>query len=688
MPTKHGKSKSKGKKRERATDPASAVRAATDRSAGRRARDLLPWILAIAALALVVRFLYILELRGHPLMLAATGDPKVYDLRALEIAGGKWLGDEVFFHSSPLYPYFLGIVYAIVGHSYTAVRVLQSVIGTGSCLLVFSITRTLAGRRQAVVAGLIAALYVPFIFFDSELLMITLVIFFALLSLRLLLTWERDRTPWLLPLAGLALGVAALGKPNALLFVPAAALWIWWVLRAGGGGAPEREGDRPRSSPSSRPARALAPIALLVAGVVLALVPFTVSNYVIADDFVLTSSNGGVNFWIGNNEEAKGTFLVEQSMRTDLYEGSKELAEQRLGRELTPSQVSDYWFGEGLRFVRESPGRALGLVGKKFLLFWNGYEIPNHYNLYYFRQVSRLLRFDPVLFLWVVPFGILGVYLSARSWRRYLLLYLFAGTYLVSLLPFFITSRYRLPVVPVMIVFAGVALVRLWEKIKSKEAKGWIAPAAVLVAAFVFVNLPLVSFTFTEQYALLGAVHRDAGDYEEAAEQFRLAIRENPEFDLAWSNLGAVLGRLGRYPEAEEALVRAVELNPQLAAAYNNLGNIYFSTGQVERAKARFIEAASIDPDHKPAWENLARVGLVSQDGELAVRALRRMIEIDPEDAYAYWNLAVLYSQDPAAREASIELATRAAALDPEFAQDARSLIARLSTDPESGGAP
>ncbi len=688
MATKSRKSKVDRKTPNRSAGSSTSARSAAARTAGQQARDVLPWILAIAALALLVRFLYILELKGHPLMLAATGDPKVYDLRALEIAGGKWLGDEVFFHSSPLYPYFLGIVYAVVGHSYAAVRVLQSIIGTGSCLLVFSITRTLAGRTQAIVAGLIAALYVPFIFFDSELLMITIVIFFALLSLRLFVTWERERTPWLIPLAGLSLGVAALGKPNLLLFVPAVAVWIWWVLRGGSRPTQERNGELVRSSQSSRPSRAAAPIALLVAGVVLTLVPFTISNYLIANDFVLTSSNGGVNFWIGNNEEARGTFLVEQSMRTDLHAGSKELAEQRLGRELKPSEISGYWFGEGLRFARENPGRALELVGRKFLLFWNGYEIPNHYNLYYFRQVSTLLRFDPVLFLWVVPFGILGVYLSARSWRKYLLLYLFAGTYLLSLLPFFITSRYRLPVVPVMIVFAGVAFVWLWKKSRSKSARGWIAPAAVLVAAFVLVNLPLVSYTFTEQYALLGAVRRDAGDYEEAEKQFRLAIRENPEFDLAWSNLGAVLGRMGRYPEAEEALVRAIELNPRLAAAYSNLGNIYFSTGHVERAKARFIEAVSIDPGHKPAWENLARVGLVSQDGELAARAFRRMIEIDPGDAHAYWNLAVLSSQDPAAREAAIELATRAAALDPEFAQGARRLIARLSSDQQSGGTP
>ena len=175
-------------------------------------------MIAIAVLALIIRLVYIIEIGDHPLATVATGDPLIYDLRAVEISEGKWLSDEVFFHSSPAYPYILGVIYSIFGHSYFAARFVQSLFGAASCLLLLLIARSIFGPRQGVIAGIVAALYVPLVFFDSELLMITYVIFFSLLALRLLQLHESRHRSWLVLLSGLSLGVAALGKPLGLGF--------------------------------------------------------------------------------------------------------------------------------------------------------------------------------------------------------------------------------------------------------------------------------------------------------------------------------------------------------------------------------------------------------------------------------------------------------------------------------------
>lgn len=469
----HGK---RGKKKQAAVGRSS--RSASRKPGGGVPRDVLLAVLLIVALAVIVRVAYMAEVHDHPLMTTTTGDPRVYDLRALEIAGGQWLGDDVFFHSSPVYPYILGFIYRLFGHNYTAVRVIQSLFGIGSCLLVFSIAGKLFGKREGLVAGVIAALYAPFVFFDLEILMITFVLFFSLLAVRLLMAYRERPAVRLVLAAGAAIGVSALGKPNVLLFVPAALFWLWWA---------ERGTERVKSTWKGA--------VLLVVGTAIVVAPMTISNYVAAGDLVLTSSNGGINFWIGNNAQADGTFLVPADMRADLYAGSKLAAEEALGHALSPSEVSSYWFGEGLDFVRAHPGRDLKLLGRKFLLFWNAYEIPNHYDLNYFKTVSKTMRFDPFVFSWVIPLGFLGVYASRRNWRKLLLLYLFAGAYLVSLLPFFITSRYRLPVVPFMIVFCAHGAVWLWQRLKARERRGWVAPVAVLVLALVVVNLPLVDFS-------------------------------------------------------------------------------------------------------------------------------------------------------------------------------------------------
>ncbi|MCK4409505.1 MAG: glycosyltransferase family 39 protein, partial [Candidatus Eisenbacteria sp.] len=349
----HGKSgKKKRTKRETARRPASGrPRIRRGRPNPGISKDVLFAVLLIVALAVVVRVAYVIEVHDHPLMTTTTGDPEVYDSRALEIAGGQWLGDDVFFHSSPIYPYILGFTYKLFGHGYTAVRVIQSLFGIGTCLLIFSIARKLFGKREGLVAGVIAALYAPFIFFDFEILMITYVLFFALLAIRLLIAYRDDSTVWLALASGGAIGVSALGKPNVLLFVPAALFWVWWVFRG-----------------MERAKRAWRGMALFAVGTVVVVAPMTISNYVVGGDFVLTSSNGGINFWIGNNDQADGTFLVPADMRADLYGGSKLAAEHALGRSLSRSQVSSYWFTKGLEFVKAHPGQDLKLLGRKLLL--------------------------------------------------------------------------------------------------------------------------------------------------------------------------------------------------------------------------------------------------------------------------------------------------------------------------------
>jgi len=641
-------------------------------------RRALLWIIGIAAAATIVRILYIVEVSDHPLQLVATADPRAYDQRALEILRGQSLPEDVFFHSSPLYPYILAGIYALFGHSYTAVRAIQSAFGVATALLLLSISRMLFDRSEGIVAGTLSGLYVAFIFFDSELLMITLVVFFAVLALNLLLRFREKPRRGLALSAGLLMGLAALGKPNLLLFVPAVLVWFWWSERRAtspGDGARVPSGGGARVTPAG--AKRVSPVlagTIFLLGVVLPVAPATISNYRASGDFVLTTSNGGINFYIGNNKNADGTFLVDQSMRADLYEGSKRAAERRLGRKLTAGEVSSYWMDQGLDYVKERPAHVARLLGRKLLLFWNAYEIPNHYDINFFKTFSNVLRFNPFLFAWMIPFGFLGMYVSRRRWREHLLLYLFAGTYMISVLPFFVTSRYRLPIVPVMLVFAAHGVCWTWRRLRERERRGWAAPTVVLAIALVIVNLPLVDFTLGPAYASLGAVYRELGRHEDAATAFRRATEESPGYDLAFSNLGSELLRLGRYDEAENVIKRALELNPILVVAHANLGVVYTETGKLDQAYQHLMRAVQLKPEHKEAWAGLARLGMALGDTEMIETALLRTLELDPRDGLAHWNLAVLYCDDPAMRDRAVEHARVAAS----FVPDLRAEVARM----------
>src|SRR5713226_3287997 len=124
------------------------------------------WALAIFATALVVRLAHVWQMRASPFFSVLMGDSHGYDEWARRIAGGDWLGHEVFYQA-PLYPYLLGVVYAAAGRHLPLVRVIQAIVGSASCALLGLATARLFSRRAGLAAGLMLALYAPAIFFDG-----------------------------------------------------------------------------------------------------------------------------------------------------------------------------------------------------------------------------------------------------------------------------------------------------------------------------------------------------------------------------------------------------------------------------------------------------------------------------------------------------------------------------------------
>jgi len=97
---------------------------------------------------------------------------------------------------------------------------------------------------------------------------------------------------------------------------------------------------------------------LLAGGTCLVLVPVTLRNYGVGGELTLTTSQGGANFYIGNNELADGGYVFLPFVRPDpLYEAKdfQAEAERRSGRALTPSQVSRFWFRAGLAWMADHP---------------------------------------------------------------------------------------------------------------------------------------------------------------------------------------------------------------------------------------------------------------------------------------------------------------------------------------------
>lgn len=113
----------------------------------------------------------------------------------------------------------------------------------------------------------------------------------------------------------------------------------------------------------------------------------------------------------------------------------------------------------------------------------------------------------------------------------------------------------------------------------------------------------------------LGNLLAADGKVDEALEQYREAVRIEPDFTPGRYNLGVALSRMRRFEEAAAAFEVAVGQDPDFLAAHFNLAVCYAQLNRAEAAMREFEEVLRIDPAHAEAQANLERI----------LRAIRRI---------------------------------------------------------------
>ena len=137
---------------------------------------------------------HVWQIRAAPFFSVLMGDSRGYDEWARRIAGGDWIGHEVFYQA-PLYPYLLGVIYAR-RRPQPAARPHRA---GGDRIGVVRAARRSPARgcsraRVGIAAGLMLALYAPAIFFDGLLQKSVLDVFFVCLALWLISRTIRRRS--------------------------------------------------------------------------------------------------------------------------------------------------------------------------------------------------------------------------------------------------------------------------------------------------------------------------------------------------------------------------------------------------------------------------------------------------------------------------------------------------------------
>jgi len=644
------------------------------------------WPLVILVVAFILKLVYVWQSRDALYIQVPIMDARDYDQMAQQIAAGNVMRHQAFF-MGPLYPYFLGLIYSLFGRDFTLVRIIQAAGGATTVMLAFLIGRRVF-RPSAALAGVaLLMLCASVTFYETELLMEWLGSLLNCFALWLLVTSSEQSKSGRFALAGAALGLSALARASILIFAAFVLVWIW---RAGG---------------VRRAARAAAFAATLVA----MLLPAMIHNAVVSHVFLPVTSNAGVNFYIGNSRTATGRF--EPIAEVDIYDDftTQRYLERKTGRELNPAEVSSYWIGRTLQDMRANPGRAAGMMAKKFALFFNGYEVPQIESFYIVEKDFSWLR---VLFvrLWpIVALGLIGLLTSWRAGRARGLIAGYVLVYGVSIALFFVTGRYRVQAVPMLCLFAGTALVTLPAHVRTLRSAAAIAAAIlamlVVTSPALFADNPVLiefgdrihrarrlselhSFApalreadaaialypgVAEGYLQRAIVYKAQNNDLKAMEDYQRAIKIDDRQPGAHYNLAQCMRRVNLREQAVKEYRRAVELDPWMVEAYNNLGITLRELGHSEQAIEEFKRAIAKEPRYRRAYNNLGASYAEAGRMDEAIATFKETTERFPDYAAGFRNLAMAYASVHRAQPA-LDAMRRYAAMSPDDPQAAEAV--------------
>jgi tetratricopeptide (TPR) repeat protein len=383
-------------------------------------------------------------------------------------------------------------------------------------------------------------------------------------------------------LAGLAFGVLACNRPNVAL----PALVIALLLAA---------------------TRRWQAAVVFSIGVAIALAPVTLRNIVVSGYWSpVTASHGGLNFYIGNNADADGTYHAVPGITPDIkgqQEETRRFAERAAGHALDDAGVSWFFYRLGWNWIRERPLAAARLFARKISLMFSAKYLWLNYSYPFFAHDERTLLGALVVGPWLlIPLGLAGLVIAAPKAPRsaYLIWGSFVPVYALAVAAFYVSDRYQLPMLVALCAGAGAALDALVTQISARRWTSTAIASAAFAMLFAWVNRPL------------------SLDEGVAEERTRMAER---------------LVTLGREDDAEPWVERAVHAGSS-AEAHPRPGVIHFRLGQrllahdrSAAAIAHFQEALRFDPNQPVVEYALGETLLEAERPREAIAPLRRALE-------------------------------------------------------------
>ena len=502
-------------------------------------------------------------------------DAETYYLWAREIFYGDWMGTEIFYHA-PLYAYFTAAVFKIVGSDLLDFFLFQVGLSSGTAVLLYLAGREFFGEKSGIIAALLFSFTDLFAFYSLKLLPATLAVFLLALFVLVFRLAEKKSRSYYWISAGFIAGAASLAGANFLLLFPVALFYFLFIAQGEGW---------------EKARKILAFTISFLCVVSLS----AIHNYMLGKDFVLVAANGGETFYHGNNVNAEGTYAYPPEISPSLQfqnVDARRVAEKEAGRPLKTSEVSRYWFRKALEFIFADPWRYLILELKKARLLLSGMDTSIIYYMDFERRefIPRLGLFF-IDYAAILPLALAGLWVTRREWKENFILLGVLGMQAATLLAFFVTTRYRLPMVPFLILFGARAVGQLDRRFYRRGLFYGLMGLMVFSLCIHRWERKMYPPDMSALYCNLGYTMMDRRKFDKALEMFEKARGLNPNNILPYLGLvslhaftGAkaqameIYGRL--YPLMHPRMVEETKRDPALAPIREEINAFLLERGR------------------------------------------------------------------------------------------------------------
>ena len=569
-------------------------------------------ISAIFLTAIILRFFYLSEIIHSPFYESPVVDGRTYISLSNQLASGNWLGETIGpFWQPPLYPYVLAIVRILDEDSFfNAVRWLQCILSSLTCVGIYLLACKWYDSKVGLLAAGTACIYGPMIFFDGEILPASLAMSISMAGFLVYELAQNNNRKIYLFISGLLFGFASITV--ATILVGILTLFVWTIYQK----------------------RNLLYGLLFISGAILVIGLVTWRNYEVGNDNVLISSNSGVNFFIGNNKKYDETINIRPGWQWD-----KLVSQPRaLGIEL-PSEKSAFFWKSSFDFIKNHPSEYVLLQLKKTWGLFHGYEQGRNQDIYFWRNYSDLLS----VLLWhyglafpfglISPLALIGLARYFRQLNNFGGLYVF--TYALAIIMFFPTARYRIVIIPLLLIFFAHTFFWLKDSMQNRSYRDYLFRLFWIVLIFLFFNFggqPMNMKGDAEIHFNLGQAYADKKRPEKALSHLQKAVQIDSTHWQALFNLGSIEGMKGNLDAAKNIFLKVTQAEPNRPEVWVNLAHAQRGLGQNESATFSYEQTLRINPYLPKIYLELLQLYTQLGQNEKAKKVLNRAITIYPKD--------------------------------------------------------